>query len=528
MTHAEHGGQHEPDARDDVRQAPVAMDAETFRAVGHGLVDQLAGLLASLPHGPVTRNESPSAVREALDLNGPLPEHGIAPGPLLAETAARLFDHSLFNAHPRFFGYITAPPTPIGILGELLAAALNANVGAWMLSPAATEVESQTVRWIAELIGYPVPCGGLMVSGGNMANFVCFWAARAAKADWDIRQHGLGSAGPGAGPDAGDGTAAVATPRLRVYGSAETHTWIQKAADLAGMGTAAIRWIPTDAHLQMDVDALRRAIEADVAAGDRPCLVVGTAGSVSTGAVDPLSAIAAVCREHGAWFHVDGAYGGFAAASPDAPANLAGLREADSVAVDPHKWLYAPLEAGCALVRDPERLRAAFSYHPPYYHFEEHATNYVDYGPQNSRGFRALKVWLALRHAGAAGYRTMITDDMRLARALADAVRRTPALQLMTQSLSITTFRYVPEDLRSRIGDPEVDAHLDALNRELLDRLQRGGELFVSNAVIGGRYVLRACIVNFHTTRADIDAVPAIVVRLGHEVDAHLRSTASR
>ena len=225
-----------------------------------------------------------------------------------------------------------------------------------------------------------------------------------------------------------------------------------------------------------------------------------------------------MCREHGVWFHVDGAYGGFAAAAEGAPADLAGIGLADSIAVDPHKWLYAPLEAGCALVRDAEHLRAAFAYHPPYYHFEERVTNFVDYGPQNSRGFRALKVWLALRHVGASGYRTMIGDDMRLARALADAVRRTPELELLTQSLSITTFRYVPAELAATIGDPAVDARLDAINRELLDRLQRGGELFVSNAVVAGRYALRACVVNFQTTPADIDAIPAIVVRVGRAV----------
>jgi aromatic-L-amino-acid decarboxylase len=239
---------------------------------------------------------------------------------------------------------------------------------------------------------------------------------------------------------------------------------------------------------------------------------------VSTGVVDPLPAIAATCREYGAWFHVDGAYGGFAAGVPGAPEDLAGIGLADSVAVDPHKWLYAPLEAGCALVRDADQLRAAFAYHPPYYHFEERVTNYVDYGPQNSRGFRALKVWLALRHAGAAGYRAMIADDMRLARALAEAVRRTPELELLTQSLSITTFRYVPAELAASVGDPATEARLDAINRELLDRLQRGGELFVSNAVVGGRYALRACLVNFRTTDADIDATPGIVVRVGRAV----------
>jgi glutamate/tyrosine decarboxylase-like PLP-dependent enzyme len=490
------------------RYAPLAMDAATFRLLGHRLVDQVAGFLEALPRGPVTRDESPSAVREALNLTGPLPESGMDPELLLEQTAQQLFSHSLFNAHPRFFGYITAPPAPIGILGDFLAAAVNPNVGAWTLSPAATEIESQTVRWIASLIGYPVSSGGLLVSGGNMANLVCFLAARGAKAGWDVREHGV---------------SADLRGRLRVYGSIETHTWIQKAADLAGLGTASIRWIATDEKLRMDVGALRRQIEADTAAGDVPCLVVGTAGSVSTGAVDPLPEISALCKEYGVWFHVDGAYGGFAATVPEAPDDLRGLSQADSVAVDPHKWLYAPLEAGCALVRDPESLRTAFAYHPPYYHFNERATNYVDYGPQNSRGFRALKVWLALKHVGASGYRKMIADDIRLSQAMVQTINRHAELDLVTQDLSITTFRYVPLALRADVQEAHVKRYLDELNREILDRLQRGGETFVSNAVVGGRYVLRACIVNFHTAQADVEAVPNIVARIGRTADAHLR-----
>jgi glutamate/tyrosine decarboxylase-like PLP-dependent enzyme len=476
-------------------------------------VDQIAGFLESLPHGPVTHDESPSVVRDALDLTASLPESGMEPGALLEQTADLLFAHSLFNAHPRFFGYITASPAPIGILGDFLAASLNPNVGAWILSPAATEIESQTVRWIAELIGYPVNCGGLLVSGGNMANFVCFLAARAAKAPWVVREHGVCE-------DSGR--------RLRVYGSSETHTWIQKAADLGGLGSTSIRWIATDRKLRMDVTELRRHIEADAAAGDVPCLVVGTAGSVSTGAVDPLPEIGALCREHGVWFHVDGAYGGFAASVHQAPDDLRGLSQADSVAVDPHKWLYAPLEAGCALVRDPETLRAAFAYHPPYYHFEERATNYVDYGLQNSRGFRALKVWLALKHVGAEGYRQMIAEDIRLSKAMAQSVSRHAELELITQDLSIATFRYVPNDLRTNLQEKQVEPYLDALNRELLDRLQHGGETFVSNAVVGGRYVLRACIVNFHTAQEDVEALPEIVARIGRAVDAELRPTFSQ
>jgi glutamate/tyrosine decarboxylase-like PLP-dependent enzyme len=484
------------------------MDAATFRALGHQLVDQVAARLAAIPGGPVTRDESPSAVRDALDLTGPLPDAGMDAALLLEQTTERLFGHSLFNGHPRFFGYVTASPAPIGMLGDLLASAVNANLGGWLLSPAATELEAQTVRWIAEFIGFPSASGGLLVSGGNMANFVCFLAARASQATWDVRATGVGAEG--------------ARP-LRVYGSAEMHTWIQKAADMSGLGTDAIRWIPTDSQLRMDLTALRRRLDADRAAGDVPCLVVGTAGSVSTGAVDRLREMSALCKEYNAWFHVDGAYGGFAAALPDAPDDLRALSLADSVAVDPHKWLYAPLEAGCALVRDPEALRGAFAYHPPYYHFEEEALNYVDYGPQNSRGFRALKVWLALKQVGASGYRSMIAEDIRLSQCMAAAVKRHPELEWFTQDLSITTFRYVPAGLRHGIGDPAVEQQLDALNRELVDRLQRGGETFVSNAVIDGRYLLRACIVNFHTTEHDVEAIPEIVARTGGVVDAELR-----
>jgi glutamate/tyrosine decarboxylase-like PLP-dependent enzyme len=484
------------------------MDADTFKALGHQLVDQLASLLASVPARPITRDESPESVREALDLDGPLPEDGTDPAALLAATARQLFDHSLFNAHPRFFGYVTAPPAPIGVLGDFLASALNSNVGSWALSPAATEIEAQTVRWIAELIGFPADGGGVLVSGGNMANILCFLAARGAAAAWDVRAKGVSG---------GDGRLMVA------YASTETHTWIQKAADTCGLGTDAIRWIETDGGLRMEVAALRRAIETDLAAGRLPFLVAGTAGSVSTGVVDPLPEIADICRENKIWFHVDAAYGGFAAAVPGAPADLRGLAEADSVAVDPHKWLYAPLEAGCVLVRNRDALRRAFAYHPPYYHFDDRALNFVDYGLQNSRGFRALKVWLALRQVGAAGYRRMIGDDIELSREMARAVERHPDLELMTQALSITTFRYVPADLRSRRGDDAVERYLNQLNESLLDALQRGGELFVSNAVIRGCYALRACIVNFHTTAGDVAAVPDIVVRHGRMLDRRPR-----
>ena len=491
-----------------MRAAPLAMDPESFRRAGHDLVDRIAAFLASVPDRPVTPAERPGDVRALLGGDAPLPEQGADAQDLLAEAAGLLFDHSLLNGHPRFFGYITSSPAHVGMLGELLAAAVNPNVGSWRLGPMATEIEAQAVRWIAELVGYPAECGGVLVSGGNMANMVGLFAARAAAAEWDVRKQGL--AVPAARP-------------LCVYASAEAHTWLQKAADLSGIGTDAIRWIAVDGEGRMDTRALREAIARDGEGGACAMMVVATVGTVSTGAVDPVRAIASICRDHGIWLHVDGAYGAFAAAVPGTPEDLRALHLADSVAVGPHKWLYAPLEAGCVLARDADSLRKAFSYHPPYYHFGEEALNYVDFGPQNSRGFRALKVWLALRQAGRAGYARMIGDDIRLSHALHAAVSAHPELQAMTQSLSITTFRYVPPDLRVQPDGMGAAAYLDELNEALLERIQGSGEAFVSNAIVGGRYALRACIVNFNTGIGDVQALPGIVARLGREVDARLR-----
>ena len=488
------------------RVSPLEMSAGEFRTAGHRLIDQIAEWLDAMPRGPVVRNESPADVRHALGSDCGLPESGADAQSLLDEAAKLVFDHSLFNGHPRFFGYITSSPAPIGALGDLLASAVNQNVGAWRLSPMATEIEAQTIRWLAEFIGFPSACGGLLVSGGNMANFVCFLAARAA-ASADVRTRGL----------------QAVSARLRVYASAETHTWIQKAADLFGLGTDAIRWIGADAEQRMDVGALDNQIAADLAVGDRPFLVVGTAGSVGTGAVDPLAEIAALCRRHKIWFHVDGAYGALAARVPEAPESLLALSDADSVAVDPHKWLYVPVEAGCALVRRPDDLLRAFSYHPGYYHFDQDVTNYFEYGPQNSRGFRALKVWLALRQVGRAGYVKMIAEDMRLAKMLHALVERHPDFEAMTHHLSITTFRYVPRDVSAEQRTPEIEEYLQRLNQALLTRVELSGEAFLSNAIVGGRFALRACIVNFRTSADDIEALPQLLARIGDETDRELR-----
>lgn len=271
----------------------------------------------------------------------------------------------------------------------------------------------------------------------------------------------------------------------------------------------------------MDVDELRKQIHADREAGEQPFIVIGTAGSVSTGAIDPLDEIASVCRDEDLWFHVDGAYGGFSAMLPDAPSDLRSLDKADSIAIDPHKWLYTPLEAGCILVKDSEKLRAAFAYHPPYYHFGVEAINYLDYGPQNSRGFRSLKIWLALQHVGRKGYEQMLADDIRLAKELFALVAKQTELETYTQALSITTFRFVPLNLK--FGSDEVEEYLNRLNTELLTRIQNGGQAYISNAVVNGKFLLRACIVNFRTSLTDIQALPEIVIALGRELDKTMR-----
>jgi len=479
------------------------MSPEAFRSAGHQLVEELAAFLEALPSGKVTESPTVADLKAMLG-DAPLPSQGMDTNALLREVSGQLRRFSLFNGHPRFWGYITSSAAPVGALGDFLASTLNPNVGAWQLSPLASEIEAQTIRWIAEFVGYPTDCGGLMVSGGNMANFVGFLAGRKSRTPWDIRKEGLQNR----------------KERVCVYCSDAAHTWVQKAADLFGLGTDAVRWIPCDAEQRLNVEKLEDQIESDKQAGIVPLLVVASAGSVGTGAVDPINAIADLSEREGLWLHVDGAYGAMAAALPEADPDLKALHRADSLALDPHKWLYSPLEAGCALVRKAEHLPDAFSFHPSYYKFdlegEQPPTNYYERGMQNSRGFRALKVWLAFRQVGSGAFIEMIRQDILLAGALMSAVAAHPDLEAVSCQLSIVTFRFVPQDLQ--VSGEERQAYLNELNEALLEQLQREGDIFVSNAVLSDVFVLRACIVNFRTTLKDVQMLPGIVARIGHEL----------
>ncbi len=377
-------------ANADERLSPVTISIDEFKKVGYHLIDAIADFYETIPGKPVTTGETPKQIQNILG-NASLPENGMPVSELFSATSDLLINHSLLNGHPKFFGYITSSPTPIGALADLLAAAVNPNVGANILSPMATAIEKQTVKWLAEFIGVDTGYGGILVSGGNMANLTVFLAARTAKAPKSIKEEGLKSN----------------AAEMIFYCSKATHTWIEKAAVLFGHGSDAISWIPTNQDNTMDVAALSQTINDDIKNGKKPFLVIGNAGDVSTGVVDNLSEIAAVCKEYDLWFHIDGAYRIPAAVVSQYKDLFDGIKEADSIALDPHKWLYPPLEAGCTLVKNPQHLIDTYSAHPVYYNFDssidEPTLNFYEYGLQNSRGFRALKVWMALQQVGKNG-----------------------------------------------------------------------------------------------------------------------------
>ncbi|MEP6751083.1 MAG: pyridoxal-dependent decarboxylase [Bacteroidota bacterium] len=494
------------------RISAVAMSKEEFASIGHQLIDTLANFIDTISEKKVTTGESSVQLQQLLG-NVSLPENGTDANIILSRATDLLINHSLFNGHPNFLGYITSSPAPIGALADLLAAVINPNVGANVLSPMATEIEKQTIQWLAEFIGVP-GYDGILVSGGNMANFTAFLAARTVKAPKNIKEDGL----PGA------------AQKLLVYCPKTTHTWIEKAAVLSGLGSNAIRWIETDNANKMNNEILEQTIREDKKNGCQPMMVIGTAGDVSTGAVDDLTGIAVICKKYDLWFHIDGAYGIPAAVIPELKLLFAGIEEADSIALDPHKWLYSPLEAGCTLVKNPHHLIETYSSHPVYYNFDTKegspTRNYYEYGFQNSRGFKALKVWFALQQAGRQGYIKMIGDDIELSKLLFNLAEQHPELQAVTQSLSITTLRYVPENYGDGQEDNEV--YLNKLNELLLNKMQQDGNIFLSNAVVRGKYCLRGCIVNFRTSAKNIAAMIETIVVEGRKMHQGLQGAMGR
>jgi len=469
--------------------------AEEIRRVGYQVVDLIAEHLANLPEQPVFQ-PVPEELARAF-LTTPRPVAGQTPDAILAEFAATIAPYPFGNGHPRFFGWVNSPPAVLSIFAEALAAAMNPSVAGG--NHAAVYVERQVGQWFAELLDFPPTSMGLLVSGGSMATLTGLAVARHVKAGWDVRASGLQGA----------------TPRLIVYTSVEGHGCARKAVEMLGIGGDNLRIVPADERGRLRVDALEETVVQDRETGHRPIAVVASAGTVNTGAIDPLAEIADLCRRHDLWLHVDGAYGAPAILTKRYREELAPLSLADSVALDPHKWLYMPVEAGLILVRDAEALRDTFSLVPPYLRTDGSPTGVggppwlSEFGFQQTRGFRALKVWMALKHHGTSGYAEAIEHDCALAGYLAKRIAERPDLELLAANLSIVCFRYLP---RGSGHDAEL---LNTLNQAILRDLQLGGRAFLSSTILDGRFVLRACIVNPRATIADVEILVDMVETLG-------------
>ncbi|HEX8693816.1 MAG TPA: pyridoxal-dependent decarboxylase [Longimicrobium sp.] len=473
--------------------------ADEVRRVGHQVVELIAAHLSSLPGRPVFR-PFPAELAEAMTAPQSAPIEGADPASILAEFAETVEPYPFGNGHPRFHGWVNSPPAVLGVFAEALAAAMNPSVAGG--NHAAVFVERQVLEWLKALAAFPPESMGLLVSGGSMATLTALAVARTAAARRDgVDVRAAGVAG---------------LPRpLAVYTSPEGHAAIRKSVELLGIGSERLRIVAADGERRMRPDELDRALRRDLADGLRPMAVVASAGSAGTGAVDPLAELAAVCRAHGVWLHVDGAYGLPAILTERWRAALEPVALADSVALDPHKWLYVPVEAGAVLVRDADAMRGTFSLVPAYLQTDPAVGGgpwLSEYGFAQTRGFRALKVWMALKHHGLEGYRRAIARDVALAEHLAARVEESPELQLASCSLSIVCFRYAPPELAA---DPE---RADALNRRLLREVQLGGEAFLTSTAASGRYVLRACIINPRATREGVEALVRLVERTGRRL----------
>jgi glutamate/tyrosine decarboxylase-like PLP-dependent enzyme len=476
-------------------------DPEAFRAYAHQAVDLAANYLAALPDRHVYQQMTPES--RSLLLDAKLPADGLEPAAILEQVRLDIMPYPMGNGHPRFFGWVNSPPTPIGIVADLLAATMNPSCAGG--DHAAIYLERATVRWLMELMGYPTEGSmGILVSGGSMASLTGLATARqwAAQGDgWNVRADGL-----------------QGSPQLTMYVSSETHTTVVKAAELLGIGNRFVRTIPVDTDFRMDVSALEAAVIADREAGFRPFAVVGSAGTVNTGAIDPLDAMADLCAAHGLWFHIDAAYGGPGVLDQRVAPLYSGMARADSLAIDPHKWLSVPVECGCVFVRDGKLLRQTFSLVPPYVQVEEGKGIgglpwYSEYGFQQSRSFRALKTWMSLAHEGRDGLTGIIRRNNDLATSLARRVEDHPKLEVVVPpQLSIVCFRYVPETIE------ETQTDLNLLNKSLMEQVQASGEAFVTQAVLGDVFALRANVLHYATSEADLDALIEVVVRLGDRI----------
>jgi glutamate/tyrosine decarboxylase-like PLP-dependent enzyme len=495
---------HEQTSPEPQRALPqLSWGAAEFRRVGHRAVDILAHYLEQLPSKPVFTPMDAEDV--AAITSARCPVSGNSPDDILEDFAQFIAPFPFGNGHPRFYGWVNSPPLPIGIIADFLASGMNPSVAGG--NHAAVYVERAVIDWFKQLLGFPESAMGLLVSGGSMAGVIALAVARnkaCEKAGWSVRENGVQDV----------------PRRLVVYKGAEGHACHQKAIELLGLGSSNLRIIPSDTSLRIIPDALEEMILEDIAAGSIPVAVVASAGTVNTGAIDPLAELADVCNRNDVWLHVDGAYGAPAILTNEYRSALSEISRADSVAVDPHKWMYAPVEAGMVLIKDAVAMRDTFSLVPPYLRTDGNVHGvqglpwFSEFGVQQTRGFKALKVWMAIRALGIEGYRELIDHDLRIAAYMAARIRTMPELELYEPtSLSIVCFRFLYDQSATEIQNTRV-------NRTLLERLQLGGKAFVSSTVIADRFWLRACVVNPLATTEDVD----ILLEEVRTISAQLRA----
>jgi aromatic-L-amino-acid/L-tryptophan decarboxylase len=448
-----------------------------IRDWGNSVIQFVTDYLGDLRDRPVYRRLSSREIREKLD--AALPTKGSDFDELLKVFRETIIPFSRHNAHPRMFGYVQSPGTALAAFADLLASTLNANLTVWRSAPAPVELERLTIDWIRQILGFNAEAGGLFVSGGSMANLTAIATARQTK-DQSLGQ-------------------------LRIYASNETHFSVAKAAALLGIGRENVRHVTVDERFRIRVDDLIAKITADVEADYVPFCVVANAGTVNTGAVDPLAEIRQIADRFQLWMHVDGSYGAFAVLAESARKLFAGMEQANSIALDPHKWLYLPVDVGCVIYREPEIARTAFAHEAEYTRIigqeADEAFAFWDYGPELSRRFRALKVWMLLKGVGLDSLGEVVENNLACARHLESIVQASDDFEMAAPvELSIFCFRHVPAQIRS-----ESPQAIDDFNERLLIALQRDGSSYLSNATLGGRFALRGCVLNYRTTLRDME-----------------------
>jgi aromatic-L-amino-acid/L-tryptophan decarboxylase len=474
-------------------------DWDSFRALSHRMLDDMLDYLQTVRERPAWQ-PLPSEVAAAF--NEPVPWRGEGADRVYEVFRRNVLPYPNGNIHPRFWGWVQGTGTPLGMLADMLASGLNAHLAGFNQAPAL--VESEVLRWLTELMGFPAGSSGVLVGGATMANVLGLNVARfvkAREAGFNVREEGLqGSRGT----------------RLLVYGSTETHSWARKAVELMGLGNAGFRRIAVDAACRIDIPALAGAIAADRAAEHLPICVVGSAGTVNTGATDDLAGLADLCRKERLWLHVDGAFGALARLSDDLRPIVSGIERADSIGFDLHKWMYLPFDVACVLVRDADAHREAFAVTASYFTENIRGVDaggypFADRGVDLTRSFKALKVWMSMKAHGVRAIAAIIEQNVDQARYLGALVQAHPALELLAPiALNVVCFRYAP------VGVPP--ANLDALNRAIVLRVQEEGIAVPSGTTIRNQFAIRVAIVNHRSRRADLDALVDAVTRLGAEL----------